>query len=208
MSLIDSSYFVGEINIPNPSGVNSNATAIAQAITQYEKEILIQLLGYKLYSLLVADCTGEGGVPVTQIYIDLVDGAEFTHDYNGEDITLKWEGLKNAAKQSLIAYYTYYMYVEREVTHLSQLGIVLTETMKGQRASSAPKMIAAWERMRELYGKIPPDYKKFYPGPVLGTNLSYVFNCDPSAYNFLFANKEDYPDWIFTPQWNINAFGI
>jgi hypothetical protein len=208
MSLIDSTYFVGEINIPNLSGVNSNATAIAQAITQYEKEILIQLLGYKLYSLLIADLTGEGGVPVTQIYIDLVNGAEFTHEFGGEEITLKWEGLKNTAKQSLIAYYTYFKYVEREVTHLSQLGIVLTDTMKGIRASSLPKMIAAWERMRELYGKMPPDYKQFYSGPIKGTNLSYVFNCDASAYNFLYANKEDYPDWIFTPQWNINAFGI
>jgi hypothetical protein len=205
MSLIDSTYFVGEINIPNPSGVNSNATAITQAITQYEKEILIQLLGYKLYSLLIADLTGEGGTPVTQIYIDLVNGAEFDHVYGDETFTLKWEGLKNAAKQSLIAYYTYYKYVEREVTHLSQLGIVLTETMKGQRASSLPKMCAAWERMRELYGKIPGNYGRFYPGPVKGTNLSLAFNCDPSVYNFLYANKEDYPDWIFTPQWNINA---
>jgi hypothetical protein len=210
MSLIDSTYFVGEINIPNLTGVNSNATAIAQAITQYEKEILIQLLGYKLYSLLIADCTGEGGIPVTQIYIDLVNGAEFTHEYNGEEILLKWEGLKNAAKQSLIAYYTYYKYVEREVTHLSQIGVMLTGAMnaKGYRASSENKMIAAWERMRELYGKIPPDYKKFFSVPIKGSNLSYIFNCDPSAYNFLYANKDNYPDWIFTPQWGINIFGI
>jgi len=208
MSFIDSTYFVGEINIPNLSGTNSNATAIAQAITQYEKEILIELLGYKLYSLLIADCTGEGGVPVTQIYIDLVNGAEFDLDYGGETVTLKWEGLKNTAKQSLIAYYTYYKYVEREVTHLSGVGVALTQTIKGTRASSVNKMCAAWERMRILYGIIPPNYKRFFDHPIKGDNISYVFNCDPSAYNFLFTNKTDYPDWIFTPQWNINQFGI
>jgi hypothetical protein len=62
--------------------------------------------------------------------------------------------------------------------------------------------------MRELYGKIPAEYKPVYTRPILGTNLPCVFNVDASAYNFLFANKTDYPDWIFTPLWNTNAFGI
>jgi hypothetical protein len=207
MSLIDSTYFIGEINIPNPSGVNSNATAISQAIDQYEKEILIQLLGYKLYSLLIADQAKVVG-DQEQIYKDLVNGVEFDHTFNGQEITLKWEGLKNSSKTSLIAYYTFYKYVEREVTHLSQLGIVLTDTMKGTRASSVPKMCNAWNRMVELYGHIPYDYRQFFSGPVKGANLSYGFNCEPSAYNFLLANKSNYPDWIFTPQWTINHFGI
>ena len=64
---IDSTYFVGEINIPNLVGTNSNATALAQAIAQYEEEILIDLLGYKLYSLLIADLD-ENKAPQTQIY--------------------------------------------------------------------------------------------------------------------------------------------
>jgi hypothetical protein len=69
-------------------------------------------------------------------------------------------------------------------------------------------MVNAWERMRTLYGKISPEYKRFYDRPILGSELPCVFNADPSAYNFLFANKSNYPDWIFTPKWNINAFGI
>lgn len=210
MSFIDSTYFVGEINIPTLTGANSNATTLNQAITQYEKEILIELLGYKLYSLLIADCTD--GVPNTQIYKDLVNGVEFDLNYRGEVITLKWEGLVNDAKQSLLAYYTYYKYIEREVTHLSGVGVALTQTIKGTRASSVNKMCTAWERMRSLYGMIPPTYKKYfnYPAkmPMKGSNLPLVFNCEPSAYNFLFANKSNYPDWLFTPQWNINQFGI
>lgn len=204
-SFIDSTYFVGEINIPN---IAANATSLAQAIGQYEKEILIDLLGYKLYSLLVTDCTGEGGVPVTQIYLDLVNGAEFTHTFSGVETTLKWNGLKNTAKQSLIAYYVYFKYVEREVTHLSGTGVIMTPSGKGLRASSVNKLIAAWERMRELYGKISPDYNRFFHEPIKGSNLPYAFSGKPSAYNFLFANKTDYPDWIFKPQWSINSFGI
>jgi hypothetical protein len=201
---IDSTYFVGEVFIPN---LDKNTINITQAINQYEKEILIQLLGYKLYSLLVADLN-DAGEPVTQIYIDLVDGAEFDLDYRGDTVTLKWEGLKNTAKQSLIAYYTYYKYVEREVTHLSGTGVALTQTIKDTRASSINKMCSAWERMRDLYGTMPPNYKRFFCNPVKGSNLPGVFNCEPSAYNFLFTNRTNYPDWIFAPQWNINQFGI
>jgi hypothetical protein len=195
---IDSTYFVGEINIPNASTDNS----LTQAIAQYEKEILIQLFGYKLYSLLVADCTL--GVPATQIYKDLVDGAEFTLN----DQLLKWEGLANSGKLSLIADYVYFKYVERNITHLYGTGVSMPP--KGndwERVNPVNKLCAVWERMRERYGKIPPEYKGIYRKPILGTSTS-PFNYDPSAYNFLFVNKLDYPDWIFTPQWNINTFGI
>jgi hypothetical protein len=206
-SFIDSTYFTGEVNIPT---LPTSDTSLTQAITQYEKEVLISLLGYKLYSLLVADCTS--GVPATQKYIDLVDGKEFDHVFGGETITLKWEGLKNSAKISLISQYVFYKYVERDITRLYGTGVSMAvpavDNNGHQRVSAVNKLCAAWERMRELYGKIPPEYKPIYTRPILGTNLPSVFNSDPSAYNFLFANKTDYPDWIFTPIWNINAFGI
>jgi len=206
---IDSSYFVGEAFIPN---LDKNATNIDQAIVQYEEEILIDLLGYKLYSLLIADCIN--GVPQSQIYKDLVDGAEFTHNFRGQEILLKWKGLQNTAKQSLIAYYTFYQYVSRDVTHLSGVGVIKTPSGNDMRASSVNKLCNAWERMRSLYGIIPPEYKKYlggYSGEITAipsSQLPYTFNCDPSAYNFLFANKYTYPDWMFTPKWNTNAFGI
>jgi len=205
MSFIDSTYFVGEINIPQAS----SDTALAQAIIQYEKEILIQLLGYKLYSLMIVAC--PLGVP-SGVYVDLVEGAEFTHSFGGVDYTLKWEGLKNTELQSLIAYYVFFKFVERDITRLYGTGIsmaVPSTADKGwDRVSAVNKLCAVWERMRQLYGKIPPEYKDIYRRPVIGTNLPSVFDIEPSAYNFLFANKTDYPDWIFTPQWNINAFGI
>jgi hypothetical protein len=204
MSFIDSTYFVGEINIPT---LPTSDTSLTDAITQYEKEILISLLGYKLYSLLIADLSN--GIPQTQKYLDLVNGKEFTHTYGGVDYTIKWEGLKNTALQSLIAYYVFFKYVERDVTRLYGSGVSMASEGQGWvRADSRFKLIAAWERMRELYGKIPAEYKPIYTRPIIGTNLPCAFNTDPSAYNFLYTNKTDYPDWIFTPIWNINAFGI
>lgn len=202
MSFIDSTYFTGEIQIPN---VTANGAAITQAITQYEKEILIQLLGYKLYSLLIADLVL--GVPVTQKYLDLVNGAEFTHSFNGQDIILKWEGLKNTALQSLIAYYVFHEYVRNNIVRLYGTGMSIVSTEKGfERVSSKPKLFEVWEKMRTLYGKIPPEYKSYSNHLRIFYPVS-TFNLDPSAYNFLFANKDDYPDWIFTPQW-ILPFGI
>jgi hypothetical protein len=202
MAFIDSSYFVGEINILNAW----NEATLSQAIDQYEKEILIQLLGYKLYALLIADCTG--GIPATQKYLDLVNGKEFILDHYGEEITLKWEGLKNSTKQSLIAYYVFYKSLERDVTRLYGTGVSISSSGNGwERVSPVNKLCNAWERMRELYGKIQPEFKKYYPHQLKGTSL-HVFNADPSAYNFLLTNVTDYPDWIFTPQWNINTFGI
>lgn len=200
---IDSTYFTGEIAIPNAA----NETGLTQAITQYEKEILISLLGYKLYSLLLADLSN--GEPQTQKYIDLVNGAEFTHTFDGVDYTLKWEGLINTGKISLIAYYVYYKYVERNVSSFYGTGVSMANTQEGwSRVSPESKMINAWERMRELYGKWPPEYKQYYPYPILGTDLSETFDLLPSAYHFLLKNKTDYPDWVFTPLWNLNKFGI
>ena len=204
MAFIDSTYFIGEIQIPN---VIANVTEIAQAIDQYEKELLIDLLGYKLYSLLQADLSN--GVPVTQKYVDLVNGAEFSHSFRGENITLKWEGLKNTALQSPIAYYVFCKYGERDTTRLYGTGVSMATTEKGwERVSPENKLINAWERMRVLYGKLPPEYKGCYSEPIKGESAPHSLNTDPSAYNFLLANVDDYPDWYFTPKWNINRFGI
>jgi len=201
--LIDYSYFTGDIKISNP--VNENQ--LLQAIEQYEKEILIKLLGYELYALLQADLTD--GVPQTQIYKDLVNGAAFTHEFRDEEISLKWEGLKNDAKVSLISYYVFFNFVERDITPYYGTGISFAPKGKDwERAEPVNKLCYVWEKMRELYGKIPVEYKDSFKYPIKGSDMGYVFNTAPSAYNFLYANKDDYPTWIFTPLWNINAFGI
>ena len=54
----------------------------------------------------------------------------------------------------------------------------------------------------------PPEYKGYYDKPILSADIPGAFDIEPSAYNFLFAKTTDYPDWIFTPIWGINKFGI
>ena len=130
MAFIDSTYFTGEIFIPNAS----SDTKLTAAITQYEKEILMKLLGYPLYKALQADLVL--GEPQTQKYIDLVDGKEFTHTFDGVEYTLKWEGLRNSGKLSLIDYYVYHEYVRRDITRMYEGAGIAT-----------PKAGEGWDRV-------------------------------------------------------------
>lgn len=201
MAFIDSTYFRGELLVHQAA----SDTRLSQAITQYEKEILISLLGYELYAALQDDLVE--GVPQTQKYKDLVDGKVYTQEYNGNEYTIKWNGLANTEKLSLIAYFVYYKYVERENTPLTGTGISITPAGKDwQRVSPVNKLCDVWERMRALYGIMPLEYKG--RRSILGTDLPDAFDAEPSAYNFLLTNIDDYPEWVFTPIWNINKFGI
>lgn len=86
MALIDRTYFVGEINIPN-----TNQAAIGSQvdlfIQQYEDRFLNEVLGYTLYKALKA---GMQVVPVAQKWTDLIEGVEYT---DTADKTRKWQGL-------------------------------------------------------------------------------------------------------------------
>lgn len=199
MSFIDGSYFIGENLIPNIEAPND--VAINQAIEQYEKEVLLKLLGYSLFKAMNADLDGSGN-PQEQRFVDLVDGSEFQHT-DGFAQTLKWEGFRNDQKLSLCADYVFYEYIKRTAQKISGVGNVDIKAENAQKVSPVQKLSSAWYRMRELYGIVPPHIK--WRNPVKGSDLSCVFDSRPSAYNFLFANKENYPEWVFTP---IRANGV
>lgn len=84
--LIDRTYFVGELNMPNTS-----QTAIGGLvdlfIEKYEEQFLNDVLGYSLYKALKA---GLQDVPVSQKWTDLIEGVEYT-DINSK--TRLWRGL-------------------------------------------------------------------------------------------------------------------
>jgi hypothetical protein len=86
MALIDSSYFDGELTIPNSMApdVSSLITAL---INQYEKEYLKKALGYELSKLFAAGLLA--GV-IDQRYLDILLGAEFRDSMGNLS---KWPGL-------------------------------------------------------------------------------------------------------------------
>lgn len=86
MALIDRTYFVGELSIPNTSQA-AIGSAVDLFIEQYEEKLLTEVLGYTLYKALKA---GLQVVPVAQKWTDLIEGVEYT------DLATKtrfWKGL-------------------------------------------------------------------------------------------------------------------
>lgn len=86
MALIDRTYFVGELSIPNTSQV-AIGSAVDLFIEIYEVKLLTEVLGYTLYKALKA---GLQIVPLAQKWTDLIEGVEYT------DLATKtrfWKGL-------------------------------------------------------------------------------------------------------------------
>lgn len=206
MSFTTGSYFKNEIRIPNILENGSYTTKITDAITKYETKCRIDLLGYELNKLLEADLN-NAGIPQTQRFIDLVNGAEFRHP--DTDQLLKWIGFVNENEESLLAYYIFYNYVYNDNIHLSGVGSAKIKAKNAERVSPFDKLQVAWSKFLKLYSGFEfHENEYFSENGTEVANMFGTFNTLPSAYNFLYANKDDYPEWIFKPQYNKNIFSL
>jgi len=190
--LIDTTYFVGEISLPG-SALSGDLADINSYIAKYERKALIDLIGYTLYKQLKAEIDST-----PQTYTDrwsrLVNGYEYEIDYLGATHLVKWNGLINTEKISLLAYYIYYHYVKFHVTNTTKTGEVIAKSENSSKISASQRMVNAWNRYVELRGD-PASYR-----------------IDPTAYNFLYNFKDDetygYDPWLFTILKRTNTFGI
>ena len=203
MSLILNTYFSKDINL---TGAQINVVASAW-LNEYEEDILKKLLGYTLYKALIADLNGTSE-PTLQRFKELIDGADLTFTtINGYEVITRWVGLRNKTLlKSLIAYYVYYQYRNEEESFNSGSGQKSGLAENSESVSAAPKLINTWNKMVDWYGKIPTNIA--YPEYFLNQNNYRHFNPDASAFNFLLANIDTYPEWVFEPLDTINIFGI
>ena len=130
--LIDSSFFVNELEIPNSDDTNV-AAAITSFIQKYEPQCLLRILGYSLYKSYQAD-------PASTRMTDLINGVEYS--VNG--VLNYWKGLKYDPKQSLIASYIYWFWQQNEATKSSGLGTVIPKGASLVSVAPLWKMQAAW----------------------------------------------------------------
>ncbi|MES2004336.1 MAG: hypothetical protein V4450_07430 [Bacteroidota bacterium] len=141
--IIDATYFVANLNIPN-----SGDTAISQTITwfinKYEPEFLEKLMGYPLYKAFQAGLAAE---PATERFTDILNGKEYTN-LNGR--LVKWKGLKETTPQkfSVIACYVYYWYYRNASTQTTGTGESRPKTDNTDNVSPRQKMISA---LNEVY---------------------------------------------------------
>lgn len=177
MSLIDTTYFVRDVFLP--VGTYSDLTA---SIARYERDILLQLLGYDLYKLVAAYANPGSD----QRIIDIVEGKEYTLG----QYTVKWNGLANAEKVSLLAYYVYIQYVKDHAIDFQNVGAVAANVENGVNVGPSGLIQRASLNLRELAGYPDQD--------------SYA----PSLYNFMANNLADYPEWLFNEYRPLNMLGI
>ena len=144
MALIDSTYFTNDINLN--IGAYSDLT---QYIDKFEKEILIGLLGYTLYSEMMAAYAALPGTPLPEKWDRLING--YTYDYNG--VTIRWNGLINSDKVSFLAYYVYCQYTKAHQFPQGQTGAVQPQNENSVVVDGIANHTAAWNRFVVEYNK-------------------------------------------------------
>jgi hypothetical protein len=177
MSLSDTTYFINEISLP--TGDYDTIQAFAD---RFERDILIQLLGYDLAKLVLAYNVNTS----PQRIKDIVEGKEYTEG----DYTIKWNGLLNAEKVSILSYFVFCEYVKSKSVTFQNVGVIASQAEGGSNVGAAGLVGDAGYRLRELAGYCFQD--------------PYA----PSLYNFMQKHESTYPEWIFNEFKPINQFGI
>lgn len=147
--LIDKTYFVKDINIPD-----SDYSDLTAYITRYEKEILQQLLGYELWVLVAAYDVSTS----PQRIKDIVEGKEYTVG----EYTVKWNGLTNTDLVSLIAYYVFYWWARNNATFTSTTGELKSVGENAEAAKLNQRISNAWLRLEELAQSTEYPYQSLY----------------------------------------------
>ena len=175
MSLINETYFIGDISIP-PNDFGN----ILTYVTKYERQCLIDTLGYALYKEIAA-YTVSGS---TQRIKDIVEGKEYTFD----DMTVKWGGLVNDEKESPLAYYIYYFYMKGNKTITGNVNEMALQSENSESASIVDKLVYSWDKFMEL-----------------AFHYVYPFN---SLFAFLQQNESTYPEWEIVYRGRVNQFDL
>jgi len=178
----DIEYYKGDIALPN---INKDVDSFYKFVNQYEKAVLISLLGYTLYAEFIDGLSIE---PIDPKWLALRDGTIYDV-VNGElTYKVKWNGLINSDKVSLLSYFVYYNYLLKNYQQFTGLGATVQTPENATIVSPNEKIVSA----NNSYYKLASD-------------TSYL---SPSLYNFLVAHKVDYPSWVYDEIGWINILGL
>lgn len=196
--IIDTSYFLYyPLYIPNvvtqPS-IGSNTPThkdeLMAAIESMEYQLLVNALGVSQYNELKAQFNPDGSWIDTpmQKWKDLVDGKD------------NWIGLRYTTgniKQSLIANYVYYQFMNNLDAYYSITGLQKANDANATAINPAYKLVPQWNNFVAQYQGI--------------INYCYCISAEgnsQSLYGFLSANRELYDITYFSIYNMQNAWGI
>ena len=181
MPLVNVTFFLGEINIPN-AGVSAPATDnLNYMIAKYEPECLLLVLGYPLFKLFENESSPR--------MASLLSGSEYL-DRNGN--LAMWKGLVYGTNNSLIAYYIYEKWARSKATVVSGTGNAVAKQNAAEAVSFGDKIIYSHNKFSELTEEL----------------LSFLWNYTildvtafPEMNSFLYTSIKDSTK-------KINGFGI
>lgn len=144
-SIIDYTYFIRDLNIPNVTGISGTPQndELQSFIDRYEPECLENLLGYELYKLFQSE--------VSDRMSWLKSGTEYS---TSSGSLRKWSGLVYDPKVSLIASYVYFKVMQNRASYTTGVSQSVIATEGGQTVSPALKMVDAWSFFSESVRKM------------------------------------------------------
>lgn len=146
MSFTDSTYYINEINVPA-----STYSDLQQYIDRYEKDVLMGLLGYTLYTELMAAYAAFLAAPSTPLpakWDALINGATYT--FGGRSV--RWNGLINSDKVSFLSYYVYCQILKSKQSNLSNAGVTQPKNENSVVVDGVGLFANSWNEFVKLYG--------------------------------------------------------
>jgi len=196
MYLIDKTYFIKNLHVPNTEEPTSDAsTDLDMSIDRYVRQFLQMTLGNVLFSDFDSYVTdGELEITAPQKWLNLVNGCEYTKD----GIDYVWQGLKyelGLYKVSLLANYTYVNHYQN--TTNSILGQIAIDPKNGVVVNPTDHLVSVWNEFVEMYqgANCSNGFVNYYDNVVFVDYYQYRENGFVSYLQFLQDNKEDYPDF-------------
>lgn len=158
MRFIDSTYFDGDLTVV---GVNTAPilAALDAAINEHEPICLDKVLGCGFAELFYTGLLDYSGGAFSNGFSTGFDIGHIPerwrwlrdgYVFNTSCKTIRWTGLMNADKRSLLANYVYFWYKRGHISQTNQSGT--EELSKGENSTNAiidQKSILAWNRMAE-----------------------------------------------------------
>ena len=209
MYLIDKTYFIKELNVPNTEEHNADASIqLDMSIDRYARQLLQTVLGATLFAELDSNITnGELELLAPQKWLDLVNGVTYTLD--GKSYV--WQGLKfeqGLYKVSILADYVYLNHYSQDVN--TMLGQVMLDAKNSVNVSDVPHLTDIWNGFILKYqGTSNSQPKQYFHNGVLFTDY-YGFdnNGYVSLLQFLTDNKGVYEGFTAPELAFKNQFGI
>jgi hypothetical protein len=179
MTLIDSTYFVGELSLPailEDSG-KTGSDAVMERIKNRRLNAFIE--------------------KYERIFLELLFGENFTNEFysglsleDGDPNKKKWTVLKNRlcicgelSKESPIANYVYWFYLLNLRDNTTQTGTKKSKSTYADNVSDTRKLVRSWNEMVRFnkqfikwFDKNFKQYKSYWNGHVIDSDLFITVN--------------------------------